>query len=1021
MSASDAPSGRAPPLVGRTVELARFSDLLTQVAGGSGLTTILSGEGGVGKTRLVGAVADRALRRGFTVAVGRAYPVETGVPYALFADALLPMLAQADPAQLAVLTRGASAELAALFPGLGGAVPPQNHRDRLSGGGDAAEVKARLLWNFAQFLGRASAKQPLLIVLENLQWADASSLELFHFVARQIPSSARVLLAGTYNETEREANPTLRTTEQSLLRLGVATVHRLEPLRQEEVTQLVREMFSVDDAALGRFPALLYAWTRGNPFFVEETLKALIARGVLYERDDRWFGWQVETLELPPTIRDAIASRLDNLTPAARSVANLAAVVGTRVSLDALRHITAVGDSELVSAVDELCATRVLEERTFSDAFPVGAGVGAVAYDFTHPLLQQVLYSALGHARASLMHATVAEALETHYGARALDHADELAFHFARAHAHTLEPKAVRYLAAAGRAALVKHANREAAGYLARALEHLDRTDPAESRERLDVLASLARARQRLGEYEQSLALWDRALRAARSIAAAAGEVAGIEYRMGLALYWSGAYSRALEQYASALDTLSGKAADPLAVQVRLARGICLQDIGRFDDAAREVREALEVAEAVGDPALLARVHRALLLMYAWSGSADLAREHGERTIELASASGQRTLLWSAHWGMAMLAGISSDARGVVDHLARAERVAEELGSPLLPLWTAELAIQYAASVGDWETGIATGERSIPLARALGQKTLLPRLLVWTGLIYLERGEPLRAKEMFDEAWESSGAGRTTDRPVDVPSIVPPHLGLAAFHLNTGNWREAVNVGEAGLAIADRAGHRIWAVQWLLPIVMEAHLRAQDFTDAAAHAQRLRRDATEFNHRLGLACATACEGLLLQYHTRDAAAAARTLESAAEQLEAIPYPYVAARVRRERARTLNGAGDRDGAVRELRRAHDVFARLGATTELAQTRDELRQLGVRPPVKAMGTGAAGLTARELEIARMVALRKANKEIGSALRISARTVSTHLSNIFAKLGVESRGELADYVREKGLLED
>ncbi len=114
-------------------------------------------------------------------------------------------------------------------------------------------------------------------------------------------------------------------------------------------------------------------------------------------------------------------------------------------------------------------------------------------------------------------------------------------------------------------------------------------------------------------------------------------------------------------------------------------------------------------------------------------------------------------------------------------------------------------------------------------------------------------------------------------------------------------------------------------------------------------------------------------------------------------------------------------GDRDGSIRELRRAHDVFARLGATGELAHTREELRTLGVRPPARAMGVGAAGLTARELEIARMVAQRKANKEIGAALRISARTVSTHLSNIFAKLGVESRGALADYVREKGLLEE
>ncbi|MEX0908153.1 MAG: LuxR C-terminal-related transcriptional regulator, partial [Gemmatimonadaceae bacterium] len=113
------------------------------------------------------------------------------------------------------------------------------------------------------------------------------------------------------------------------------------------------------------------------------------------------------------------------------------------------------------------------------------------------------------------------------------------------------------------------------------------------------------------------------------------------------------------------------------------------------------------------------------------------------------------------------------------------------------------------------------------------------------------------------------------------------------------------------------------------------------------------------------------------------------------------------------------AGDREQSARELRRAHDLFARLGAAAELDATREQLRTLGFRPPARTVGEGAAGLTAREVEIARMVAARKANKEIGAALKISARTVSTHLSNIFSKLDVESRGELADYVREKGLL--
>ncbi|HWJ24266.1 MAG TPA: LuxR C-terminal-related transcriptional regulator, partial [Gemmatimonadaceae bacterium] len=141
---------------------------------------------------------------------------------------------------------------------------------------------------------------------------------------------------------------------------------------------------------------------------------------------------------------------------------------------------------------------------------------------------------------------------------------------------------------------------------------------------------------------------------------------------------------------------------------------------------------------------------------------------------------------------------------------------------------------------------------------------------------------------------------------------------------------------------------------------------------------------------------------------------------AADDLEAIPWALDAARVRRTLAEVLAANGDRDGAMRELRHVHDVFVRLGAERELTITRDVIRELGLRPPARTMATGASGLTGREVDIARLAALRKSNKEIGAALGISPRTVSTHLSNIFVKLNVGSRSELTDVAREQGLLE-
>ena len=990
------------PLVGRTRELEQLIAALDDAGAGHGRTVILAGEGGVGKTRLAKRVAEDATRRGWNVAMGRAYPVETGVPYALFGDALLPLLRALDPSRLQVMTRGGNADLAHLFP----ALAPVPERERAAARGDSAEFKSRLLWNFTQFLSRFAAKQPLVIVLENLQWADASSLELLHFVARQI-AGERIFLLCTYNDAERDANPTLRTTEQSLVSLGVASSVLLQPLSRAETEELVRSAYSADLSAAREFASLLYGWTRGNPFFVEETLKSLVESGTLYQADGRWLGWEVDALDLPRSIREAVAARVGRLTPDARGVANLAAVVGTRSTYEVLRSVSGLSERALLAALDELRAQRVLVES---------ADAGEVQYDFAHPMVQDTLYSELGRARARLLHATVADALEKHYAEHSTDHADELAFHFARADARAAAPKAVKYLSAAGRSALDRHANREAADYLSAALDLSDRSPGETLMGGRSLAEDLAQARQRLGEYDLAMSLWRRA----RADAAAAGDqrrLAAIERRMGLACYWSGRHEEALEHYAAALLAAQGSGDDRQFARVQLARGVCLNSIGRQSDAQQVVHGALTIAERLEDTALLARVHRVLLLFHAWSGPADLAREHGHRAVALAREAGERGVEWSGHWGLALLAGLTGDSRGVSHHLAEAERLADELRSPLLRVWSAEIAIEYASGIGEWDEGIAVGERAISMARSLGQRTLLPRLLVWTGLVYLGRGEMERAKRYFDEAWTLSGAGVPGGKSMDVTAAIPAHTGLASYYVAMGDYERAIQIGEVGLALADRTGYVVWVIHRLLPMVTEAALWQQDLERAERYGERLRRESTMLGHRLGLAWADACDALIAMLR-KDGPRAVELLRKSADDLDAIPWVLDGARVRRKLGWWLHQQGDREGAMRELRRVHDVFARLHAERELSVTREVMREIGARPPARASGVGAGGLTGRETEIARLVAERHSNKEIGTSLGISSRTVSTHLSNIFSKLDVTSRGELTDLVRRGAL---
>ena len=1001
------PSTGASPLTGRGNELALLSAALQRADQGSGTTILLAGESGIGKTRLANAVVEQATKRGFTVAIGRAYPVETGVPYAVFGDALLPVLRALDPAMLSVLTRGGNAELVQLFPALATGDRPLSASTVR---GEPSELRARLLWNFTQFLSRFAARRPLLLVLENLQWADASSLELLHFTARQI-TNERILVVGTYNDADsRVVDPasTLRNLESSLVALGAAQPIRLTPLDPAATVELVERM--VGSSGAREIAELVHRRTRGNPFFVEETVKALVEAVAPHGRQPTVE--DLHALELPHTIRDAVVARLGQLSPDARRLADLAAVIGTRASHEALAHVSRLDEDILLGALDDLRHARVLSER--SDH-------GEIVYDFSHPLLQETLYGELGLARARALHASVAESLEVFYGDSAEAHVDELAFHYLRADARRLAEKAVHYLRAAGLDAMAKHANREAADYLAAALEQLDRASTDDERS-FDIVQELARARQRLGEYEAALALWERAAQDAEG-RGLHSRLSTIRRNMGMASFWSGRHHDALTYYDAAIAAAVASEEPAVEARTLIAKAMCMQGLGRRDEAESAVHRALAIAERLGDTPLLARVHRALLLLYVWTGPPEEARRYGARAIILADQSGQRGVAWSAHWALAMLGGLTANVEEVAHHLAEAQRLADELRSPLLRVWTAEVAIEYHAGIGEWETAVGLAERTLDVARALGQHTLVPRLLVWLGLLYFGRGEVERGKRCVDEAWELSGAGRVSGNAAsagDVHSIVPAHTGRAAYHLTMQEYEEAIGVGERGLEIADASGFVVWAVHRLMPVIAEAALWKSDMARARRIGERLRRDAQRLGHRLGLAWADATDALveLLQGNKHRSV---EMLRSVAEQLEAVPYVPDAARVRRQLARALAETGDREGSTRELRHAHEVFARLGAEPELKATREQLRELGARPPVRTLATGAAGLTARELEIVRLVAARRSNKEIGSALDISSRTVSTHLSNVFAKLGVASRGELADYARAEGLIDE
>lgn len=930
------------PLVGRQREVEILRRTLETAEVRVGGAVFFRGPRGVGKTRLAHEVAEYARSRGWTVLTGRAHPSERLVPYAPFSDALMPLLRGLDLEAIARLTPGTDAALCALFPALGRA--PRSSDLSLAG---PAESRTRLYWQFSSMLSSIAAHRPLLIALEDLDFADRASLELFEFVARQSRSEPILYLA-EYTGADPERMKTLRELEQSLVAQGAGKVIELSPLDESGTAQFVREAFELDDEGeASRLAEVVYSWSRGNPFFMTGTLRGLVEGGALRKEDGRWRAHRLDTIELPHTVRDAVLVWMGHLSERTLEVARNLAMIGRQVEYELLRHVVRLDDGELSGALDELVRHQLVTEAESH---------WTLSYAFRNPIIPEVLRGELALARRRDLHARIAQSLEAYYGRHADDHADELAYHYGRAHPGTSGLKAIHYLMVAGEAALQRHASREAAAYLQEALDRTDAAAPSvvlergapESIPRERILKGLARARRRLGDVAAGVAIWRRLLASARE-RYGPEEVAALHREIGLTYMAGGALEEAIEEFAAATEWASAAGKIPLVVRAQLAQAQCFQSAGRAIEAEEAMSTSLTLATEFGRPGLLSQVYRSMTQLEFWRGHVAEAREAAQKAMELSRETGNRGVAFWSHWAMAALEGLVGNTEPMSAYVEAARRIAEDVGSPLYDLATKELQLELHYARGGWTEGLELGHRAIEMARATDGRLVLPRLLVWVSLIHIGRGELDVADQLTTEAWEASGAARADDYAsfVDLHAVVPAHIGRASCALAKGEWTEAIRIAEAGLRIADRSGYIVWSIHHILPIIAEAAIHARDLDRASVIGRRLREEAERMNHPLGLAWADACDAVLTWLHG-DAAIGAKALRQGAEAMESIPMTYEAARLRRQLAGRLAEVGDREGALEELESAYRVFVRLGAVPERTKAEGQFGELDAEVP-------------------------------------------------------------------------
>ncbi|MCA0374859.1 MAG: AAA family ATPase [Gemmatimonadetes bacterium] len=1032
-SASDVASpipelARPLPFAGRAQELAVFAQLRQAAAHGSGQVLFLSGDGGVGKTRLLREAAHHARSDDWQVAIGEASALAATNPFAVFADALTPLLQALDAGARMRLTRGDPTLLSVLAPTLWDRADAATRDRPRDSGVSPAEQRVRLHAAVAQLLARLTERQPLLLALENLQWADSASIELLHVLGRQV-GAQRLLLVATWNETERAVADDLRLVTRSLRARGVARDLALAPLTRDAVCEVLVGHFAATPTAVADFADRLHHATQGNAFFVDQLLRELVVRGDLHRRSEGWTGWHVDTLALPPSVRDVLEARLERLTAEARAVAELLAVAGTTARHDVVRAVLGADDTTLESALQPLRAAGLVAEQAEGDA---------IAYRFVHPLLQQALLDTVGRVRARAWHGALALALEAMPRDGAAD-VDAIATHWLHADPRQETTRAIGWLVRAGRDAMARLARREGVTMLQAALDRWDAlaqrlpdgatlddaTDPdapLDAALRRALLDELMRAYRRLGDFHRVIELARRAI----ATALETGDdlaVAIAERRYGLALQALGRREEALEHFATAVARARAAGDTALVVRTQLARGDALQALGQADAAKRDLSEALTMAESLDDVALLARAHRLQLMLHLWTGPAHRAWAYARSAVQLAERSGERNVRWHAHYGAAVLAGLTSRTDALTTHLHEATRLARELASPLLELRCAEIAIEYHAGTGAWDRALAEGESAVALARALDQTTLRARLLHWLSGVYAMRGDLAQAHRLVDEAWEVLDAGATDRaRPFEVHGVLPAHVARVRTLVASGEHAAALTLGREALAMAERTGYVAWSVYRLLPAMAEAALACGDAEALHLVRGRLARDAAQLAHPIGAAWLAVIDGEMATARGAHTEAIAH-LQRAIAQFEAVPFPFDAAQTRLRLARSCMAAGARDDAVLEARAALAMFDTLGAAPAQETARAMLRALGARVPTPAphdttAPRAFASLSARELDIVRLVARRLSNKAIGAQLGITARTAGTHLANIYDKVGVRDRTALGDLAREAGL---
>jgi DNA-binding NarL/FixJ family response regulator/tetratricopeptide (TPR) repeat protein len=999
--------GTSPRFVGRATELAVLDELLGEARAGEPVTVLVCGEAGAGKTRLVSEVAAAVRERGTRTLVGSCTMVgRTSLAFAPFAEAFRPVVRELGIGGAEGGGRVAPRLARLVAAPVGGAASwNPSEPDPLG-----ASAQLGLFEEMLDTLERAAVPTGVMVVIEDLQWADASSRGLFEFVSRNLRDTP-VALVGTVRTDEPDEAGFLAWLAE--VQRGPRAIRiDLEPLGRDELAELLAGVLGEPPSA--ELAGRVFERSGGNAFMAEELVAAGEQSGLV-----------------PGNVRNLLLARMSGLSAAARGLLRLAAVVGVRVDHGLLAAAGGLGDEVLVTAVRELAENHLLVVDR--------SGQG---YAFRHALTREAVYDDLVPGERQQLHRAVARALsdEPALGPPApWAVAEAVAEHWFAA--GELEP-ALAASVAAGNAAVEVVALPSALAHYERALALWDRVADPETVagvERPVLLERAADAASGAGEHDHSINYVDAAIGELEHAPGASVQVGLLCERKAGYLAWAGRWGESLESARRAVALVPPQPPTQARARVLAALALALTGQERYGEASRVAAAQLEAARRAGARKQEGEAHvtfGSCLLRTDTDPEAAIDEYEQARAIGREIGDVGAVALWSAN---------------LVDALIRLGRLDDAAATALE---AAHTGVQAGALRNEVGLNLFNGAEALFLGGRWDEcEHVLERLFAQRAgglveLIGLALAALLHASRGRNDA-AAAAIASAADLGVDDPQGEGMlRAAQAQAALSTGDLDAARRAALDGLDTV--AGSE--AEQEVVSVVALASVGLRIEADRA-QVGRTRHDPTEEQAAVEAARTVAARTLALRARTSAAAQrpkVTRTHQALCEAeldraegrsdpdmwhraadagvAEGDPSRTAYARFREAEA-VLASRGERARAVDALTAANATANELGAEPLLREiealarrARIELSDEATTPPaLPEPRLDTFGLTPRELEVLRLLAIGYTNPQIGEALYISRKTASHHVSSVLAKLGVTTRVEAAGVAHRVGLTPD